>query len=102
MKKAASFAVSPNAWMSSITGNLSAAGNSQGTGTAIPSGQDVSVFTAVSASQGCVLPVTGVSAGETYTVCNLGASALSIYPQAAGRSGCSGQVRLTRSLQALA
>jgi hypothetical protein len=59
----------------------------QGNATAIPAGQDWSVFTSVSAGQGAILPATGVSVGEEYMVSNHGANALLIYPPVGGTVG---------------
>jgi hypothetical protein len=60
-----------NEWLYKIANNLSAAGSTQNNATAIPIGQTMSVFTSVSAGQGCVLPM-GVGVGEDYAVANHG------------------------------
>jgi len=69
-----------NEWLATVAQNLSAAGSTQGTATPIPAVQDCSIFTSVSAGQGCVMPGSGVSIGEEYIVANHGANALKIYP----------------------
>ena len=60
---------------------LTATGNSQGTALALPG--DVNVFTTVAASSGCILPANP-SPGDELVVANLGANALSVYPQGVG------------------
>ena len=64
--------------------NLTATGNSQGTALLCPS--DVNVFTTVAASTGCILPGSAAPAapGDEIVVTNLGANALSVYPQTGG------------------
>jgi hypothetical protein len=89
MKAAKSFAAQPNDWMPTPGKLLVAAGNSQGTALAIPTGQDLSIFTTVAASTGCVLP-TGLTIGEEYQVVNHGANALSVYPSGSGQIGTLG------------
>jgi hypothetical protein len=86
-------------WISKPTTGLSAAGTTQGTATAIPSGQDWSVFDTVAAGQGAILPAAGVSAGEEYVVSNHGANALLIYPPVGGTIG-GGAVNAAYSLAA--
>ena len=90
MRSASSFAPAPNAWMPGGQLNMSAAGSTQAGATAIPAGQDISVFTTVGSGQGCVLPGSGVSAFETYNVANHGANALLIYPAGTGKIGTLG------------
>jgi hypothetical protein len=77
-------------WLPNPSKNLTAAGSSQGTALAIPVGQDLSIFTTVAASTGCLLPVTGVSIPEVYEVVNHGANALSVYPSLGGQIGTLG------------
>jgi hypothetical protein len=76
-----------NAWMPSLKNNLTAAGSTQGTALAIPAGQDLSVFTTVAASTGCLLPINGVSIGEEYVIANHGVNSLSVYPSVGGYIG---------------
>lgn len=78
-----------NEWIPNTGPNtsLTAAGNSQGTALAIPSGQDLSIFTTVAASTGCILPSAGVSTSEEYVVANHGANPLSVYPPVGGKMG---------------
>lgn len=77
----------PNDWLVKPSNNLTAAGNSQGTATVIPAGQDGSIFTTVAASTGAILPATGVGIGEEYVIANHGVSALSVYPPSGGKVG---------------
>jgi hypothetical protein len=75
-----------NEWLYAGKTGLSAAGSTQGTATAIPLGQDLSVFTAVSSGQGCILPA-GIGPNEEYAVANHGANALAVYPPSGGAMG---------------
>lgn len=65
----------------SIQGGLTAAGSNQATALALSSVNNV--VTTAAASTGVVLPL--VHAGDTITVVNLGANALSVYPPVAGK-----------------
>ncbi len=76
-----------NEWLPNPANGLTATGNSQGTALAIPSGQDLSIFTTVAASTGCQLPSAGVAIGEEYVVANHGANALSVYPPNGSKMG---------------
>ena len=69
-----------NEWLPHVAMSLSAAGNAIGNALAIPVGQDLSIFTTVNSGQGCQLPLSGVSLGETYQVANHGSNALLVYP----------------------
>ena len=60
----------------STSATVSAAGTTQGTGTALTS--DINIITTVGASAGVVLPAT--TAGKRVVVVNKGANALTIYP----------------------
>jgi hypothetical protein len=73
-----------------VANTLSVAGSTQRTATAIPVGQDLSIFTSVSSGQGCSLPGVGVSVAETYSVANHGSNALLIYPASGGMIGTLG------------
>lgn len=75
-----------NEWLPTVKAALSAAGSTQGTATAIPLGQDLSIFATVGSGQGCILP-SGISVGEEYQVANHGANALAVYPPAGGTMG---------------
>jgi hypothetical protein len=79
-----------NEWIANVGQGLSAAGSTQGTATAIPLGQDLSVFTTVASGTGCILPA-GLSAGEEYAVANHGLNALAVYPPANGYMGTAAQ-----------
>nr|WP_294525774.1 hypothetical protein [uncultured Rhodopila sp.] len=70
--------------------SLTALGNSQTTGLALAT--DFNVFTTVASSTGCQLPwgIDGatsgpVQIGDSITVVNHGANALSVYPQSGGK-----------------
>jgi hypothetical protein len=83
-------AASLSEWISKPITGLTAAGSTQNTAYAIPSGQDESIFTTVAASTGARLPSNGVSPGEEYVVTNHGANALSVYPATGGQIGTLG------------
>lgn len=87
LKQSVATAPKGNEWIPNAVSGLTAAGNSQGTALAIPSGQDCSIFTTVAASTGCIFPSSGVSIGEEYVVVNHGANALSVYPASGGKVG---------------
>jgi len=70
--------------------NLTAAGTTQANAFAIPSGQDLSVFTTVASGAGARLPVNGLTLGEEYVVANHGALALLLYPGLGGQIGQAG------------
>lgn len=76
-----------NEWLPNVVSGLTAAGSTQGTATAIPAGQDESVFTTVAASTGCIFPASGVGVGEEYVIANHGGNALSVYPPSGGKMG---------------
>jgi len=61
-----------------------------GQGTPIPVGQDLSIFTNVSAGQGCNLPGAGVSPSEEYIIANHGLAPLNVYPPVGGTIGTLG------------
>jgi hypothetical protein len=63
------------------TDSLVATGNNQATALLLPS--DVNVFTTVAASTGAILP-NNPAPGDEIVVANLGANALSVYPQTGG------------------
>lgn len=80
-----------NEWIANVGQALTASGSTQGTATAIPAGQDLSVFTTVPAGSGCILPA-GLSAGEEYMVANhTTGSALNVYPPVGGFMGAAAQ-----------
>jgi hypothetical protein len=74
----------PNPWMPNLVNNLSATGSSSVDAYPIPTGQDLSVFTSVSAGQGCALPGLAVTLGEKYEVANDTPVALLVYPPSPG------------------
>jgi hypothetical protein len=80
-----------NEWLPTVVNNLTAAGSTQGTATAIPSGQDESIFTTVGSGQGCSLPGAGIAIGEEYVVANHGSNALAVYPATGGYMGTAAQ-----------
>lgn len=79
--------VAGSPWLPNPGQNQVAAGNSQGTALAIPSGQDLTIVTSVAASTGVILPASGVGIGEEYIIANHGANALSVYPPVGGKMG---------------
>lgn len=80
-----------NEWLPTSGNNMSAAGSTQANGTAIPLGQDLSIFTTVGSGQGTVLPGAGVGVGEEYVVANHGVNALLVYANSAsGKMGTGG------------
>lgn len=80
-----------NEWLPTVVNNLTAAGSTQGGATAIPPGQDESIFTTVASSTGCSLPGSGLGIGEEYVIANHGANALSVYPATGGYVGTAAQ-----------
>ena len=70
---------------------LTATGSNQAGALVIPSGQDMSIFTTVAASTGCILPAYGVGLGEEYCIANHGANALLVYPPVGGYMGSAAQ-----------
>jgi hypothetical protein len=74
-------------WLPTVVSGLTAAGSTQGTALAIPSGQDCSVLATVASSTGVILPATGVGLGEEYMVANHGANAVNVYPPVGGKLG---------------
>lgn len=79
--------VSGSPWLSNTALGLTAAGSTQGTALAIPSGQDASIFTTTGSGTGAILPSAGLTRGEEYVVANHGANALLIYPATGGTIG---------------
>lgn len=73
-----------------VANNLTAAGTNQATAYAM-SLDDIQVFTTVSSSTGCIFqPGTGSNAtpyqaGDSVTIANHGAQALSVYPATGGK-----------------
>lgn len=74
-------AIQAQAIQGTAANNLTATGSTQGT--ALPLPADVCKFTAVSASTGAILPPA--NPGDSGSVFNGGASALSLYPPVGGK-----------------
>lgn len=77
----------PNAWLPTVTQNLTAAGTTQTNAYQIPSGQDFSLFTTVGSGTGATLPANGVGLSESYIVANHGVNAILVYPAVGGKIG---------------
>jgi hypothetical protein len=75
-----SFSGSPTFYDFSVTNNITAAGSTQGTATALST--QINGVTTVAANQGVLLPV--VSAGTWIRVLNRGANTLKVYPPSGG------------------
>jgi len=72
-------------WLATLKTNLGVAGAQQTTATAIPVGQDLSIFT--TGTGGCILPGLGVTPPEEYIVANHTSSAINVYPPVGGTIG---------------